>query len=567
LWAILTPYRWLILILALLTIGANGLTLWLPKVISHAIDAYAHHTLILNDVIWLFSAVSLSIFVLTYIQNLVQTYTSELVAKDLREKLAGKISRQSYAYIEQENPSKLLTNLTSDIDAVKLFVSQAIVSMISSVALILGASTLLLLTNWHLALAVLTIVPIIGIAFFTTLARVRKLFLQSREIIDRLNRVITESIVGAALIRVLNSIRREDKKFDGANRASRDLGLRIVTIFATLIPIITFVASLGSVIILGYGGHLIIQGSFSLGDFAAFSTYVSILIFPIIMLGFISNVVAQAQASYGRIAHVLGAQEPAERGTLTSALTGAIVVDQVTVSYGEKAALDSISFTIKPGTKTAILGPTAAGKTQLLYALTGLIQPTTGTVLFDGHAITDYQAEALHRQLGFVFQDSIMFNMTVRENIAFSPDVTDASLKKAIETAELSDLIRSLPQGLNTVVSERGTSLSGGQKQRIMLARALAFNPSILLLDDFTARVDAATEEKILGNLQKNYPNLTLISVTQKVASVQHYDQIILLMEGEKLADGTHKQLLKSSTDYMELVSSQASTSTYELHA
>ncbi len=150
--------------------------------------------------------------------------------------------------------------------------------------------------------------------------------------------------------------------------------------------------------------------------------------------------------------------------------------------------------------------------------LTGLIKQTSGTIKFDGHSIEEYNSEAFHKQVGFVFQDSIIFNMSIRENIAFSDTVTDESLEKAIETAELKDFIEQLPDKLNTIVSERGSSLSGGQKQRIMLARALALNPKILLLDDFTSRVDNNTEKKILENIQKNYPGLTLISVTQKIS-------------------------------------------------
>jgi ATP-binding cassette subfamily B protein len=223
-----------------------------------------------------------------------------------------------------------------------------------------------------------------------------------------------------------------------------------------------------------------------------------------------------------------------------------------------------VCLDIGTGTKTAILGPTAAGKTQLLYLLIGLINPKSGTVEYDGKNINSYDRESLHKQVGFVFQDSIIFNMSLRENIAFNTEVSEENLKKAIDTAELGDFIASLPDGLNTIVSERGASLSGGQKQRVMLARALALNPKILLLDDFTARVDANTEKKILENVEKNYPGLTLISVTQKVASVEHYDQIVLLMEGEVVATGVHTRLLRTSPEYAQIYSSQQSTSHYE---
>lgn len=232
--------------------------------------------------------------------------------------------------------------------------------------------------------------------------------------------------------------------------------------------------------------------------------------------------------------------------------------------YGQKPALKDVSFSVEPGSKIAIIGPTAAGKTQLLYLLTGLIKPTSGEIEFDGRGIDAYNSEAFHNQVSLVFQDSIIFNMSIRENIAFSDTVTDESLGKAIETAELRDFIDSLDDGLSTIVSERGSSLSGGQKQRIMLARALAVNPKVLLLDDFTARVDNRTEKKILQNVQKNYPGLTLISVTQKIQSVEHYDKVIVLTQGEIVAGGTHDELMHSSPEYVQIFNSQQSTNNYE---
>jgi ATP-binding cassette subfamily B protein len=335
--------------------------------------------------------------------------------------------------------------------------------------------------------------------------------------------------------------------------------------FATLIPVIMFVANLAVVTILVLGGHYVVAGTMSLGNFAAFNSYLLLLIFPILMIGFMSNIIAQATASYVRINDVLEAPETPETGIIDSNIKGDILLKNVSLFYGDKPVLKDISFSVKAGSKTAIIGPTAAGKSQLLYLLTNLISPSSGSIEFDGISAEKYTKELFHSQIGFVFQDSVIFNMSLRENIAFNDKVTDESLEKAIATAELADFIESLPQKLDTIVSERGTSLSGGQKQRIMLARALAVNPKILLLDDFTSRVDRKTENKILCNLENNYPGLTLISVTQKIAPVRHFEQIILLMEGEVITTGTHKELKESSPEYIQIYSSQRSTQHYEL--
>ncbi len=567
LFGLLKPYAFLISLLVLMTILSNGLNLAVPQIVASAVDSFTKGNFVLTTVIIEFFLVALSIFIFTYLQNIVQTYASERVARDLRTDLAAKISVQDYAYIQRANPAKLLTNLTSDVDAIKSFVAQAIASIISSAFLIIGASVLLLLINWRLALAVLITVPLIATVFYIVLGKVRKLFRKQQEAIDWLNKVINESILGSALIRLLNSQQYEYQKFLAANTEAKNIGFSILRLFASLIPVITFVTNFATLTILTLGGHFVITGSMSLGDFTAFNSYLAILIFPILIIGFMSNVIAQAQASYQRIFEVIKAEHRKDTGHLTAKLHGDIEVKNVFVTFGEKMALKDVSFTAKAKTKTAIIGPTAAGKTQLLYLLTGLLEPTSGLVEYDHKPIDQYVKQSLHQQVGFVFQDSIIFNLTLRENIAFSNTVKDKDIEKAIDTAELRDFIEAFPQKLDTVVSERGTSLSGGQKQRIMLARALALNPKILLLDDFTARVDTQTEQKVLKNVQKNYPDITLVSVTQKISSIEHYDQIILLMEGEILAIGTHHELMQKSPEYVQIFNSQQSTNNYELHS
>ncbi|MFD2147336.1 ABC transporter ATP-binding protein [Mucilaginibacter antarcticus] len=562
---LLKPYGGLIALLLLFALFSNGINLMLPKLIANGIDAYTHNTFNVKSLVTQFCIAVGLVFIFGYLQSIIQTYASERVARDLRTRLADKISRQSHAFIEQANPSKLLTNLTADTDSIKLFISQAIVSIASSIFIIVGASILLLSLNWRLALVVMAIIPIIGGAFFYVLKKVRALFIQSRQVIDWLNKIINESILGAALIRVINSQNLETVKFLEANSKARDFGLNILKMFAGLIPVVTFTANLASLSILAIGGHYVINNQMSLGEFAAFNSYLSMLIFPILVIGFMSNIIAQATASYTRISMILNAADLEDKGTVTANITGKIELKNVTLNFGQKPALKDVSMKVAAGSKIAIIGPTAAGKTQLLYLLTGLINANAGETLYDDKPIATYNSESFHSQVGFVFQDSIIFNMSIRENIAFSDTVTDESLQKAVDTAELKDFVASLPEGLNTIVSERGSSLSGGQKQRIMLARALVVNPKVLLLDDFTARVDTNTERNILANIKNNYPEITLISVTQKIAAIEHYDQVILLMQGEIEASGEHQQLMATSPEYVQIYNSQQSTSNYEL--
>ena len=565
LFAILSPYKGRVALLVIIGMIGSSINLVIPKIIASAIDAFSANNFDARKVIIRFTVAASSIFIFTLLQGVLQAFTAEKVALDLREKIVHKLSIQSFSFIQESNPSRLLTNLTSDMSSVKAFVSQAFVAIISSLFIIVGVTVLMILINWKLALAVLGIVPIVGLAFFIVFRKARVIFKKSRKVIDALNKIINESILGAALIRVLNSQQPENQKFLEKNMESRNLGLSIVRLFSILVPTIMFVSNLAIVVILALGGHYVVMDTLTIGNFAAFNSYVVMLIFPVMLIGFMSNVIASATASNDRIQTILSTPPPRETGTIESEIKGNIVLENVSLTYEDKPILRNVSFSVKAGSKTAIIGPTAAGKSQLLYLLTNLISPDSGTMKLDGVPIDKYSSETLYKDVGLVFQDSVIFNLNLRENIGFSDAVTDASLQKAIETAELSNYIETLPDGLETMVSERGSSLSGGQKQRIMLARALTLDPKILLLDDFTARVDQKTEDKILSNIQNNYPDLTLISITQKIEPVKDFDQILLLMSGEIIASGKHKELMKTSPEYIQIYKSQQSTEQYEL--
>src|ERR1700730_2611538 len=400
LFLLVKPYKGLVATLAALTILANALNLVVPKLIARAIDNYQQPNFALGPMIAWFLLVCVSAFLLTYLQSLVQTYASERVAKDLRTRLAAKLATQTYSFVEQITPAKLLTNLTSDVDGVKLFVSMAIATIISSIFLILGSSVLLLSINWRLGLSVLVIVPFIGIVFYLALKKVRELFKKGQEAIDWLNRVINESILGATLIRLLNSQEVEYQKFVSANAEAKNIGFSILSIMSALIPTITLAANAATVIILLVGGRFVIAGRMTLGDFSAFNTYLALLIFPIILLGFMSNIMAQAGASYMRLSAVLTAPPPPEAGPLRSALRGDIGMSGISLKFGDKEVLKDVSFSARAGTTTAIIGPTAAGKTQMLYVLIGLLKCASGTVTYDGDLLEVYDKEALHRQVG-----------------------------------------------------------------------------------------------------------------------------------------------------------------------
>ena len=339
----------MVLILIIMALTASSVNLLIPKIIGRSIDAFMTNRYETKTVVIEFFAATFALFIVTYLQNILQVFVSERVAKDFRSRLSEKISRQSFSYIIKSNPSKLLTNLTSDIDSLKMFVSQAFVTIISSVFVIAGTCILLFSINWKLALAVISVVPVIGTTFYIVLRKMRHLFRRGREIIDSLNKIINESIIGSALIRVLNSQQPESIKFLETNIESRNLGLSILRMFATLIPVIMFVSNMAVVTILALGGHFVVNGSMSLGNFAAFNSYLMLLIFPILMIGFMSNIIAQATASYQRVYEVLDAEALPETGMINSQIRGDISLKDVSLFYDEKPVLKNISFSVKAG--------------------------------------------------------------------------------------------------------------------------------------------------------------------------------------------------------------------------
>lgn len=565
----LKNYKGLALAVFLLGLTTNILALAIPKfsakIIDLSIEFPGLNEQVLNN-IYILIGIALLTLIVALIQIYISSIFAERVGYDLRKILINKVGDQAYSYITKITPAKLLTLITSDVDAVKSVIASSLVILLGAIVTLLGSIVFLLSINLRLGLYTVAVLPFLVLTFVLVFGKLSKLFQEGQENLEKINAVIAESVVGASLIRIFHATKEEIKKFAKVNTDTREVGFGIVKKISALIPVIIFLANTTTIVIVWFGGNAVMKGELTLGNLSAFLSYSALFIWPLFVLGFVGPMIGRGFVSMKRINEIVNADIPADLGTYTGKIIGDIEFKDVTLKYtdengNEKTVLENISFSIKAGSKTAIIGPTAAGKTQIFYLLSGLIPQTNGNILVDNRPISEYDNSSYLSQVGLVFQDSIMFNSTFRENISLGEkaETNDMSLQKAIETAELSDFVKSLPRGLNTHVSERGTSLSGGQKQRLMLARALAVNPQILLLDDFTARVDRATEATILENVNKNYPNVTLVSITQKIEPIQNYDHIIVIMEGELVAYGKHEELLSNSLEYRQIYESQQS--------
>ncbi len=565
--SLIKPYKWWVILISVLGIAANGLALFIPKMAAKVIDQSVATGGLLNQSLITLTIVVVGSLLVSIFQVVASSYLSEKVGFNLRHHLIGKISNQTHGYVATSTPGRILTVMTSDIEAVKNIVSQGFVTLLGAAVFLVGSVVMLLTINIRLALYTISVIPFLIIAFAFIFGTLGKLFNEAQENTERINAVINETIIGSSLVRVFSSMSYEIKKFHTINERTKDVGVKIVYGFAALIPVIMLLANAAILIILWFGGRQVIAGTLSIGNFSAFFSYAGLFTWPLFVIGFVGSYLSRGFVSLGRINEVLDSEIAEEKGTYDGVIKGDIEFKDVSLEYKDaegqaKTVLKDISFKISAGSRSAIVGPTAAGKTQLFYMMSGLIVPTKGEILIDGRPLSAYKSEALLSQIGLVFQDSIIFNSSLRENVSLSENTSTETIDKALKAAELKGLIEGLPKGLDSLISERGMSLSGGQKQRLMLARALAIEPKILLLDDFTARVDQATEASILKNVATEYPDVTLVSITQKVEPVKNYDKIIVLMEGELVAQGKHEELLEGSFEYRQIYESQKSTET-----
>ncbi len=557
----LKPYSKWIAILFIISLFSSAGNLLVPRLTGLALDVFKENNYNQGQIYLIqIGLIAIGIFIFTILQSTITAFLSQKVAADTRIKMTKKLSVQTNHFITEQTPGKILTNFTSDVTTLSDLVSQGVVTFFSAILILVGSVISLLTLNWQLALWVLSIIPLIVITFVLVFSQIGKLFKQSQANLDKINRIINESIVAAGLIRVLNSQRSEMKKFDQVSLVSKALNLKLVNAFASLIPVVNFLSNLAILTIVWVGGNLVIQNSLSLGELSAFISYISLLITPIFLLSFIGSTASRAVVSLKRINEISESNPDVSSGAHVGKIEGKIQFENINLEINNRGVLKNINLNFLPKQKIAILGPTGSGKTQLMYLLTALQKSDSGKILIDNTEISLWNSSSLYSQMGLVFQDSLIFTATLKENITLSHNVSEQEMNKIISTAQLEDLVASLPNGLETEISERGSNLSGGQKQRLMLARALSLNPAILLLDDFTARVDLATEKNIQQALATNYPDLTLINITQKIDPVKNYDQIVLIMEGEIIATGNHQQLLENNLEYRQIWESQQST-------
>ena len=517
--------------------------------------------------VWYIAAALVGVAVVRGFFNFLQGYWSEVtsqgVAYELRNTIFEKLQHLSFSYHDRAQTGKLMTRMTSDVELVRMFVGTGVLQLLSAVIMLIGAIVIMFLMSWQLALIILALIPaILGVLvmFITRIMPISKTVQQN---LGALNTVLQENLAG---MRVVKAFAREPYELDRYGRQNRELlqsNLDLIRVFTTFFPVIFFIANLGVLAVVWYGGLQVIGQTLTLGELVAFTGYLGFLLMPMFMIGMIGSMFSRAEASSQRIFEVIDAQSDVQElpgAQPLPPIRGKVAFEEVSFRYigSEEDVLTGVSFVIEPGQVVAILGKTGSGKSTIINLIPRFYDATSGRVLIDRTDVREVTLNSLRSQIGIVLQETTLFQGSVRENIAYGrPDATLKEVVAAAEAAQAHEFILDLPDEYDTQVGERGVGLSGGQKQRIAIARALLVDPKILILDDSTSSVDSETEYKIQQALETLMENRTSFIIAQRISTVRNADLILLLDEQRLVDQGTHEELLRSSEIYAEILETQ----------
>ena len=561
------PY-WLRSSLALVLLATLVvLDLSIPRLIQRLIDRgiLAHdHALVLHTALLMLGVSFVSIFVAIGNNNL-SVFVGESVGRDLREALFLKIQTFSYGNLDRQKTGQLMVRLTSDTGSVQRLLQVTLRIGTRAPLLMLGSLVLMISTSPALALTMLPLLIITSVVMVFFLVRMEPMFRIVQQRLDRMNSVLQENIAGIRLVKAFVRERFEGERFEGANQAYTRESAKVMQFSAIMPPALTLCVNVGVVVVIWAGGLESVRGKLSVGQIVAFTNYLLTTMTPLVMMTLLSSVWASGIASAKRLDEVLSAvpeiSDAPHASTLITSGAPRIAFEHVTFSYrgaSADAVLKDVSFVVEPGQTVAILGATGAGKSSLVKLIPRFYDVTEGRVTINGVDVRSVSQDSLLAQIAIVPQETVLFSGTLRDNIRYGqPTASDARVVEAARAARAEEFILETENGYDSRVEQRGANLSGGQKQRIALARALLLRPKILILDDSTSAVDVETETHIQRALAQLGSEQTRVVVAQRISTVLHADKILVLEEGQIVAEGNHASLLKSSAVYQEIYHSQ----------
>jgi ATP-binding cassette, subfamily B, multidrug efflux pump len=535
----------------------------IQRIIDQGINSGDMQVVTSTTILMLVISILQTLFAL--VNNLFSIQVGESVARDLREALFLKIQSFSFGNLDHLNTGQLMVRLSSDTSAIQRMVQVSLRIGTRAPLLMIGSLILMFITDSRLALMILPVLMATSgiIVFFVS--RMEPLFLTVQKKLDRLNTVLQENIAGARLVKAFVRADYEDERFAKSNEDYTDHNIRVMRFMATLSPAMGIFVNIGMVIVIWVGGIQSIKGGVSVGQIVAFINYLHTTMGPLGIMVMLANVVAAATASSERINEVLDTVPDVQDVSHPQALPGIwgikIAFKGVDFHYNgvnDGLVLNGVDLVAEPGQTIAILGATGAGKSSLVNLVPRFYNVQSGKITWNGVDIKEVRQSELLTHVGVVPQETVLFSGTVRDNIRYGrPEASDDEVVSAAKVVQAHDFILNLPNGYDTRVEERGMNFSGGQKQRIAIARALLLRPEILILDDSTSSVDVETETKIQDAMKSWSKDSTSFLVAQRISTVLNADKILVIDEGKIVAQGTHSELMKSSSVYQEIYASQ----------
>ncbi len=556
----LKKYRHLAVSVYLLALLTNGLAVLIPQTIRWVVDAgivQRDTQILINSllILLLLSAIKAPI---DFLLGRWTEVASQGVAYDIRNAIYSKLSSLSFSYHDQAQTGQLLARSISDVERIRFLTGRAILRLFQHSSLMLLTFLALALMNARLALLAMLLMPLMGYVAFRFGRIFRPLSLDLQHQLAEMTTVLEQNLRGAKIVKAFAQEEAEIERFSAQNRAWFGLAQKQVAAQTRHIPLLDFIASLSTVIILWLGGRFVIENSLTIGELVAFTTYLGQLVAPVRRLGIIIPAVAMASAAGERVYTILDAQSEvtdAPGARPLPPIQGRVRFENVSFSYfNQRQVLRKLSFNAEPGEVVALLGATGSGKSTIINLIPRFYDVSGGKITVDGCDIREATLNSLRDQIGIVLQETVLFAASIRENIAFGlSNVSEAQIIEAARAAQAHDFITAMPQGYDTEVGERGLTLSGGQKQRIAIARALLKDPRVLLLDDATSSVDTETERLIQLALERLMVGRTSFIIAQRLSTVRMADKVLVLQGGRIAAAGTHEELLRTSGLYAEI--------------
>ncbi len=561
----LRPYRTPLALVMVLQLAQTIATLYLPTLNADIIDKgvifdNTHYILTTGGVMLAITVAQIGCAIGAVYYG---ARTAMALGRDLRHALFSHVQRFSDREANHFGTSSLITRTTNDVQQVQMLAIMTFTLLLSAPIMCVGGVILALNQDVRLSALLVVAVPLLGVLVTLIIARMRPLFREMQVRLDGINQVLREQITGVRVIRAFVRDRHERDRFGRANTDLFDISLGAGKLMALMFPAVMIVLNLSTSAVVWFGGHLIAEHSMQIGSLTAFITYLAQILTAVMMATFMFMLVPRAEVSSERIMEVIDTvpdlTTPAET---VSAMPepGLLELRHVDFRYpgAEQAVLQDITVTARPGQTTAIIGGTGSGKTTLISLIPRMVDVTAGSLLVGGVDVRDLDPAMLSAAIGLVPQQPYLFSGTVASNLRYGNQAaTDAELWRALDIARARDFVERMPEGLGAPIAQGGTNVSGGQRQRLAIARALVHRPQIYLFDDSFSALDYATDARLRAALATEVTDATVIIVAQRVSTIRHADQIVVIDAGRIVAVGTHAELMDGSETYREIVLSQ----------